>query len=79
LVIDKPPAKLRVQLLDTGVTEWPLSGPIAILAAQLKDLHADPADRFIMATAVIHGAALMTADAELLRWPHVIQRQDASK
>jgi PIN domain nuclease of toxin-antitoxin system len=39
----------------------------------------DSADRFIAATSVIHGATFMTADAELLRWPHVVQRQDASK
>jgi PIN domain nuclease of toxin-antitoxin system len=79
LQLEKSPSELRLQLLDGGVTELPVTGPISILAVELKDLHGDPADRFIAATSVIHGATLMTADAELLRWPHVIQRQDASK
>ena len=79
LQLEKSPSELRLQLLDGGVTELPVAGPISILAVELKDLHGDPADRFIAATSVIHGATLMTADAELLRWPHVIQRQDASK
>lgn len=78
LSIGKTPSELRQELLDAGVTELPLTGPIAILAAELK-LHGDPADRIIAATAVIHGAGLVTADAELLRWPHRIQRHDASK
>jgi len=73
------PSELRLQLIDAGVTELPLTGPIAILAVELQSLHADPADRFIAATAIIHGATLMTADADLLRWPHSIERQDASK
>jgi len=79
LQLEKSPTELRLQLLDGGVTELPVTGPISILAVELRDLHGDPADRFIAATSVIHGATLMTADAELLRWPHVIQRQDASK
>ena len=79
LKIETSPSDLRLQIIDAGVTELPLTGPIAILAVELRDLHGDPADRFIAATSVIHGATLMTADTELLRWPHVIQRQDASK
>jgi PIN domain nuclease of toxin-antitoxin system len=78
LRIRQSPSELRAELLETGVTELPVTGPISILAVDL-DLHGDPADRFISATAIIHGTALMTADAELLRWPHALQRQDASK
>jgi PIN domain nuclease of toxin-antitoxin system len=79
LIIDRSPTRLRRELLEAGVTELPLTGPIAIRAAQLENLHADPADRFIVATAIIHGATLMTADAALLNWPHAMQRHDASK
>jgi PIN domain nuclease of toxin-antitoxin system len=79
LSIGKTPSQLREQLLDGGVTELPVTGPIALLAVDLKELHGDPADRLIAATAVIQGATLMTADADLLRWRHSIQRQDASK
>jgi len=79
LRIGKSSSELRLELLDTGVTELPITGPISILSVELKNLHGDPADRFIAATAVIHGATLMTADPDLLRWPHKIQRHDASK
>ena len=79
LMIGKSSSELRLQLLDAGVTELPLTGPIGILAAELANFHADPADRLIMATAIVHGAALMTADAALLRWPHPVQRIDASQ
>jgi PIN domain nuclease of toxin-antitoxin system len=71
--------RAATRLIDAGITELPVTGPISILAAELPNLHGDSADRFIAATSVIHGATFMTADAELLRWPHVVQRQDASK
>lgn len=71
-------AKLREEFLDTGVTELPVTGEVGILAAEL-DLHGDPADRLIVATAIIHGATLVTADRTLLRWRHKLPRQDASK
>jgi PIN domain nuclease of toxin-antitoxin system len=79
LRLGRSPSELRLQLVGAGITELPVTGPISILAVELENLHGDPADRFIAATSVIHGATLMTADAELLRWPHVIRRQDASK
>jgi PIN domain nuclease of toxin-antitoxin system len=39
-----------------------VTGEIALLSATL-DLHGDPADRFIAATAITHRATLLTADA----------------
>jgi len=78
-ISDKTPVQMRRELLAAGVVEIPLNGDIAILSVELEELRGDPADRFIAATAVIHGATLMTADADLLRWRHAIQRQDASK
>ena len=73
------PFELRAQLLDTGVIELPLTGNIAILAVGLENLHADPADRLIAATAISHNAMLMTADKALLHWRHKLPRQDAAK
>jgi PIN domain nuclease of toxin-antitoxin system len=78
LQLEEAPPILRRDLLDTGVIEIPLSGDIAILAAGL-DLHGDPADRFIVATAIAHEATLMTADRTLLRWRHKLPRQNAAK
>jgi predicted nucleic acid-binding protein len=65
----KSAGELRAKLLTAGIRELPPTGEIAILAAELEALHGDPADRIITATAIVHGATLVTADANLLRWP----------
>ena len=57
----------RSKMLSAGIRELPLTGEIAILAAELENLHGDPADRIIAATAITHDAMLMTADVNLLR------------
>jgi PIN domain nuclease of toxin-antitoxin system len=75
----KAPEVLRTELLDTGIVELPLTGQIAILAVQLQNLHGDPADRFIAATAIAHGATLITADKRLLDWRHKLKRHNAVK
>jgi len=69
--------RVRKQVLDSGITEVPLTGDIAILAANL-DLHGDPADRFIAATAITHEATLLTADQRLLGWRNKLRRQNAA-
>ena len=73
------PAGLRRQLLGTGVVELPVSGDIAVLSVELQNLHGDPADRLIAATAIAHDATLMTADKQLLSWRHKVKRQNAAK
>jgi PIN domain nuclease of toxin-antitoxin system len=75
----KSAAEQRTKLLTTGLRELPLTGDIAILAAGLDSLNGDPADRIIAATAITHGALLITADANLLRWRHRLKRQDANE
>jgi PIN domain nuclease of toxin-antitoxin system len=75
----KTTEQLRIELLETGIIELPLTGPIAIQAVQLQNPHGDPADRFIAATAITHNATLMTADKLLLDWRHRLKRQNASK
>lgn len=47
------------------VRRLPLTPRIAADAATL-DLHGDPADRMIVATARVHGATLLTHDARIL-------------
>ncbi len=74
-----PPGDLRARLLDTGVAELPLTGEIALLAANLDELHGDPADRFIVASAIVHKATLVTADERLLGWKHILKRHNAAK
>jgi PIN domain nuclease of toxin-antitoxin system len=67
----------RREILSFGAVELPLTGEIAILAGELHSLHADPADRFIAATAIAHDATLVTADDRLLRWRHSVRRHNA--
>jgi PIN domain nuclease of toxin-antitoxin system len=72
-------AELREQILRAGANELPLTGDIALRAVELGNLPGDPADRFIVATAIVHGATLMTADERLLKWRHSLKRVNAEK
>lgn len=67
----------RAIILAAGIGEIAPGGEICILAGELENLHADPADRLIAATAIAHDATLMTADERLLRWRHTLRRQNA--
>lgn len=78
LEFDADAAAMRADVLSTGIQELALGGPTALTAAAL-DLHPDPADRFIAATAVVHDAALITADERLLAWKHPLKRHDARR
>jgi len=68
LALDQPVDKWRVDALQLGIEEVPIDGELAIASVGLADLHADPADRFILATALRMQAALVTSDARLLAW-----------
>jgi len=59
--------------------ELPVTGDIAILAAELTGLNGDPADRIIAATAIANDATLISADSNLLKWRHRLKRQDAEQ
>ncbi|RJF88227.1 type II toxin-antitoxin system VapC family toxin [Oleomonas cavernae] len=67
----------RQAALGLGLEELPLTGTIAIASAQLENMHGDPADRFLVATALAHDAVLMTADERILAWPGALRRLDA--
>jgi PIN domain nuclease of toxin-antitoxin system len=55
-----------------GIRLLDLSPAIAIQSTQLPgDFHRDPADRILVATARYHNCPLLTADALILRYPHV--------
>jgi PIN domain nuclease of toxin-antitoxin system len=72
-------AEHRTTIITAGIAELPLTGDIALRAVDLDGLPSDPADRFIVATAILHRATLITADAKLLAWRHDLSRQDASQ
>ena len=46
--------------------EAPLTHEIVVISRQLRLPHADPADRFLAATAKVLGLTLLTSDAHLL-------------
>ncbi|MDE0523613.1 MAG: type II toxin-antitoxin system VapC family toxin [Boseongicola sp.] len=58
---------LRKAMSISPVTEVPLTIDVAIASRTVGLKHQDPADRFIAATAKVHGLTLVTADTRLLR------------
>ena len=67
----------RTDLLQAGVQEIALDGRTALMAASMLDFHRDPADRFIVASAMAHDALLITADSEILSWAGAVRKLDA--
>lgn len=70
LILGCEPARWRRDRLDDGLRELPLQGAEAVRAATLgrDGFHNDPADRFIVATALVCGHTLLTADRAILDW-----------
>jgi PIN domain nuclease of toxin-antitoxin system len=63
-----PVDQWRGEALRLGIDEVPLDGELAVESVGLPGLHGDPADRFIVATALRMNAELVTADTRLLAW-----------
>jgi PIN domain nuclease of toxin-antitoxin system len=79
LGLDSPVTGFRAATLRQGIQEMPIDGEIAIAAAELPATHSDPADRMLVATAMVRGLTLITADDVLLSWHmHGFHAQDAS-
>lgn len=63
-------AKFIEKLLESrAIRILPITPRIAVLAQSDDFAHGDPADRIIAATAIVHGAQLVSADARLKRVP----------
>ena len=69
-------ASWREALLREGLIEIPVNGEIAARAGLLPDMHGDPADRLIVATA-LEGHRLVTSNHRILGWPGQLRRLDA--
>ncbi|MFP5405484.1 MAG: PIN domain-containing protein [Gammaproteobacteria bacterium] len=67
----------RTDLIEAGVIELAIDGRTARAAASLEDFHRDSADRFIVATALLRDATLVTADEKILQWVPALKRQNA--
>ena len=70
------PYAWRLDLMNQGLTEIPLDGSTTVRAGLLPDMHGDPCDRLIVATA-LEGHELVTADERILTWPGQLPRLDA--
>ena len=75
LDLDMTAGAFRTLVLRHGIHEEPLDGEIGIAAAELPDTHADPADRMIVATAVLrrddaHHCGRGVAELEAARLPY---------
>lgn len=68
----------RRGLTEDGFIEIPVDGGIAMRAGLLPEMHGDPADRLIVATA-LGGHRLVTADRRILDWPGNLDRLDATE
>ncbi|MDH4481140.1 MAG: type II toxin-antitoxin system VapC family toxin [Rhodoferax sp.] len=58
-------------LAGSGISCIPLDAQIATTAAELSDIHRDPADRFIIATALATRRRLLTLDSVIPHYPEL--------
>jgi PIN domain nuclease of toxin-antitoxin system len=54
--------------LQPPVRLEPLHPEISLESCRLEDFHGDPADRLIVATALVLGVPLITADRQIINW-----------
>lgn len=58
---------VRRALSELPIHEAHLNHEIAILSEELRLGHDDPADRFLVATALVHDLTLVTADRRIIK------------
>ena len=68
------PGRFRRQLLEHGYAELPVLGAHAVAVAALPPIHKDPFDRLMIAQAQVENIVLLTADADIARYPGPIRR-----
>ncbi|HEX9986014.1 MAG TPA: type II toxin-antitoxin system VapC family toxin [Thermoanaerobaculia bacterium] len=68
------PRLLRRGLLDNGYTELPVTSEHAVSIDSLPQFHKDPFDRILLAQALTEGITLLTADAQLARYPGPVRK-----
>jgi PIN domain nuclease of toxin-antitoxin system len=62
---------LEIALSHPKLQSLDLTIPIIIKSTQLPDFHKDPADQIIVATSIISGIPLLTADEKIIDYPDV--------
>jgi PIN domain nuclease of toxin-antitoxin system len=58
-------------LTDSDIAALPLSPHLLHISTQLPDIHLDPADRIIIATAQEYDAYLVTRDENIQKYPNI--------
>jgi PIN domain nuclease of toxin-antitoxin system len=70
--LDRAPLEWLEQALTLPrVQVMPLTPAVSVKATQLGGFHGDPADRLIVATAIIESATLVTRDKNIRNYPGV--------
>lgn len=65
---------LRRGLLENAYAELMITGEHAVAVGLLPALHKDPFDRILVAQAAVEGMTLVTADAQVAKYPGSIRR-----
>lgn len=72
LQLSHPTAQwFELALAGSGVELLPLTTGIAQSAVSLTEIHRDPFDRIIIATALAHGSKLASVDGHFIRYPEL--------
>jgi PIN domain nuclease of toxin-antitoxin system len=72
VVLPVPIDEFFLKAIDgAGLLLLPLTPSIAVRSAFLPDIHKDPIDRVLIATALEHNAELATKDDAIRRYPEV--------
>lgn len=66
--------QLRRGLLDNEYGELAVTSAHALAIEDLPPLHKDPFDRMLLAQSRVEGFTLLTADAQILQYPGLIQK-----
>ncbi len=67
----RPDKWLEKAIYLHGIDVAPITAPIALLSTQLPTHHHDPADRLIIATAMINNYTILTPDKHIVQYPKI--------
>ena len=70
-LLPDPWSWIRMAFATRPMREFPVTHQVALRSRSVRLRHNDPADRFIAATAMVHGLTLVTADRTLLDCPDI--------
>jgi len=67
----EPDVFIRKATVQHGVRHIPVTSEIGCLSASLPDIHDDPFDRLIIATAMFHGMSILSEDTTFQQYPDI--------